>query len=209
MRKKSSAADRAGQKGVRSHVERDRSRPQGQAGTERVTDVADRPVRMASVGARSLMKTSSLATGQRVTPRSSVGLLPSAPAAKVPPRKPSTPANSHGRQQKIEERVAAASEELAAGITEAASAAEELRRAMEQIASGAEEAASASQETLAVATITAATLLQARDQAETARRRTETLQGLLADTSNQIGAWASNIKHNGERQAARSPSSSS
>ena len=62
-----------------------------------------------------------------------------------------------GRQQKIEERIAAASEELASGITEAASAAEELRRAMEQIATGAEEAASASQETLAVATNTAAT----------------------------------------------------
>jgi methyl-accepting chemotaxis protein len=201
MRKKSSAADRAGQKGDRSHVGRDRSRPQGQAGTERVTNVADRPVRLASVGARSLMKTSSLATGQRVTPRSSAGPLPLAPAAKVPPRKPSTPANSHGRQQKIEERVAAASEELASGITEAASAAEELRRAMEQIASGAEEAASASQEALAVATTTAATLLQARDQAESARRRTETLQGLLAETSNQIGAWATNIKHNGERQA--------
>jgi methyl-accepting chemotaxis protein len=201
MRKKSIAADRAGQKGVRSHVERDRSRPRGQAGTERVTNVADRPVRLADVGPRSLMKTSSLATGHRVTPRSGAGPLPSAPAAKVPPRKASTPSNSHGRQQKIEERVAAASEELASGITEAASAAEELRRAMEQIASGAEEAASASQQALAVATTTAATLLQARDQAEATYRRTESLQGLLAETSNQIGAWASNIKHNGERQA--------
>ena len=108
---------------------------------------------------------------------------------------------SPGRQQKIEERVAAASEELASGISEAASAAEELRRAMEQIASGAEEAASASQETLAAATSTVVTLVRARDQADSARRRTETLQGLLADTSNQIGSWASNIKHNGERQA--------
>ena len=59
---------------------------------------------------------------------------------------------SGARQQKIEERIAAATEELSAGITEAASAAEELRRSMEQIASGAEEAASAAQETLAVAT---------------------------------------------------------
>ena len=108
---------------------------------------------------------------------------------------------SPGRQQKIEERVAAASEELASGINEAASAAEELRRAMEQIASGAEEAASASQEALAAATSTAVTLVRARDQAELARRRTENLQSLLAETSNQIGSWASNIKHNGERQA--------
>ena len=72
---------------------------------------------------------------------------------------------------------------------------------MERIAAGAEEAASASQETLAVATNTAATLAQARDRAETSRRRTDTLQGLLAETSTQIGSWANNVKQNGERQA--------
>ena len=105
------------------------------------------------------------------------------------------------RQQKIEERIAAATEELAAGLTEAASAAEELRRSMEQIASGAEEAASAAQETLAVATNTAATLVQARDRAEGARRRTEAVELLLLETSSQIGTWAGNIKHNGDRQA--------
>jgi methyl-accepting chemotaxis protein len=110
-------------------------------------------------------------------------------------------ADTAGRKQKIEERVAAATEELASGITQAASAAEELRRAMEQIASGAEEAASASQQTLAVAARTSATLRQARDRADAARRRTDTLQGLLADSANQIGAWAANIRHNGERQA--------
>jgi methyl-accepting chemotaxis protein len=109
--------------------------------------------------------------------------------------------NVANRKEKIEERIAAASEELASGISEAASAAEELRKAMEQIASGAEEAASASQETLAVATGTAGTLVKARDLADLARRRSETLQGLLVETSNQIGAWATNIKRNGERQA--------
>jgi methyl-accepting chemotaxis protein len=105
------------------------------------------------------------------------------------------------RQQKIEERIAAATDELAAGLTEAASAAEQLRRSMEQIASGAEEAASAAQETLAVATNTAATLVQARDRAEGARRRTEAVESLLLETSSQIGTWAGNIKHNGDRQA--------
>jgi methyl-accepting chemotaxis protein len=98
-------------------------------------------------------------------------------------------------------RNAAATEQLSAGITEAASAAEELRRSMEQIASGAEEAASAAQETLAVATNTAATLVQARDRSEAARRRTDALEALLVETSNQIGTWASNIKHNGDRQS--------
>jgi len=114
----------------------------------------------------------------------------------------STLANGSGsRKQKIEERIAAATEELAAGITEAASAAEQLRRSMEQIASGAEEAASAAQETLAVASNTATTLSQARDRSEGARRRTDALEMLLAETSNQIGTWAGNVKHNGERQA--------
>ena len=39
--------------------------------------------------------------------------------------------------QKIEERLGAATEELASGITEASTAVEELRRAMEQIATNA------------------------------------------------------------------------
>ena len=72
---------------------------------------------------------------------------------------------------------------------------------MEQIAAGAEEAASASQQTLAVASNTASALLQARQRAESARSRSEKLQNLLTETAGQIGSWASNIKHNGERQA--------
>jgi len=72
---------------------------------------------------------------------------------------------------------------------------------MEQIATGAEEAASAAQETLAVATNTAATMVLARERAEGARRRTDALETLLVETSSQIGTWAGNIKHNGDRQA--------
>ena len=147
------------------------------------------------------MKTSELGAGKGDSRR----LVPQ-PASK--PTSPSTRRRKPGptgilsnRQQKIEERIAAATEELAAGLTEAASAAEELRRSMEQIASGAEEAASAAQETLAVATNTAATLVQARDRAEGARRRTEAVESLLLETSSQIGTWAGNIKHNGDRQA--------
>jgi methyl-accepting chemotaxis protein len=127
---------------------------------------------------------------------------PAGPAPAAPQRRKSAPTNISGsRQQKIEERIAAATEQLSAGITEAASAAEQLRRSMEQIASGAEEAASAAQETLAVAANTATTLLQARDRSESARRRTDALETLLVETSNQIGTWAGNIKHNGDRQA--------
>ena len=154
------------------------------------------PKTLAARGPKSLMKTSAFAerrTGLQATPSST-----SVPAQR---RKPA-PGNISGvRQQKIEERIAAATEELSAGITEAASAAEELRRSMEQIASGAEEAASAAQETLAVAVTIATTLAHARDRSEGARRRTDALETLLIETSSQIGMWASNIKHNGDRQA--------
>lgn len=159
------------------------------------------PKNLAASGPRSLMKTSELGAGKRdgrrlVPPSAS---KPASPSRRG--RKPAPTRISDNRQQKIEERIAAATEELAAGLTEAASAAEELRRSMEQIASGAEEAASAAQETLAVATNTAATLVQARNRAEGARRRTEAVESLLLETSSQIGTWAGNIKHNGERQA--------
>jgi methyl-accepting chemotaxis protein len=150
------------------------------------------------------MKTSAVASGNGVDRHAAAPARHSKTKAALrkAPGKAPTAGAAVSRQSKIEERIAAATEELASGITEASSAAEELRRAMEQIGSGAEEAASASQQALSAAGITATTLLQARDRAESSRRRTESLQTLLAETSNEISAWASNIKHNGERQAA-------
>jgi methyl-accepting chemotaxis protein len=200
MRKKSVGAERAGQKRVRPDVESDRSQIEAQTGPTGLTGQPD-AARVAGRGSKSLMKTSALGAGGGAPRRSGLGPVPSFAVTEVRRRKASSAARSGDRRRKIEERIAAVGEELASGITEAASAADELRRAMEQIASGAEEAASASQETLAVATNTVATLVQARARAETTRRRTETLQGLLAEASNQIGAWARNIKHIGERQA--------
>ena len=141
------------------------------------------------------MKTSQLSAGRSAPRRPGTPAKPSSA-----PRNKASSIISGSRQQKIEERIAAATEELSGGITEAASAAEELRRSMEQIASGAEEAASAAQETLAVAATTTATLVQARERSESARRRTEALETLLLETSSQIGSWAGNIKHNGDRQ---------
>jgi methyl-accepting chemotaxis protein len=156
---------------------------------------------LAASGPKSLMKTSALGAGRAAERRPSVQPSPGSASAPTQRRKPAASNISGARQQKIDERIAAATEQLSAGITEAASAAEELRRSMEQIASGAEEAASAAQETLSVATTTAATLVQARDRSEGARRRTDALEALLIETSNQIGVWARNIKHNGDRQA--------
>ena len=199
MRSKSIGAGRAGPKGLISAVEPDRARFQSQSAVDQSSGARDATTQVTGGRAKSLMKTSDLATKGRA--QNHFGPMPSAPAAKARRRKPAAAVKLADRSQKIEERIVAASEELASGITEAAAAAEELRRAMEQIASGAEEAASASQQTLAVATNTATNLIKARDLAEAARRRTETMRGLLVEASNQIGTWATNIKHNGERQA--------
>src|SRR6476620_10693192 len=166
-----------------------------------VTPVAPRVSRVAAATTKSLMKTSELGVRAGV-PRPPAARA-SRPAEPLKPRRltPDMRRNDVGRQQKIEERIATATEELASGINEASSAADELRRAMEKIASGAEEAASASQETLAAAANVATALTSAREKANGTRRRTEQLQQLLTETSNQISAWAGNIKQNGERQA--------
>jgi methyl-accepting chemotaxis protein len=107
-----------------------------------------------------------------------------------------------GGQEKISERIAAATEELASGLAEAAAAAEELRRSMEQIATGAEEAAGGAQEQLAAIKSTLANLTVARAQAEASRRRTEAVQVVLAETGVQIAASVRAIERNAERQAA-------
>jgi methyl-accepting chemotaxis protein len=201
MPKSSKGTVRGVQKKSDSPREPIRWRSQASPVSERPARASAAAITSASAGPKSLVKTSGLVMrgAPARLPGTVPGLVPAVPKA---PRKPSAAAGLGGRNQKIEERIGAASQELASGITEAASAAEELRRAMEQISSGAEEAAAAAQQTLAVAGTTSSTLLQARERADQARRRTEVLQGLITESSSQIGAWANNIKRNGERQAA-------
>jgi methyl-accepting chemotaxis protein len=106
------------------------------------------------------------------------------------------------RQQKAAERIGAATEELASGVTEASSAAEELRRAMEQIATGAEEAAGAAQQSLSAITNLGASFSDARSHAEIARSRTTALQNLLAETGAQIDTSVAAVEANAARQQA-------
>jgi methyl-accepting chemotaxis protein len=105
-------------------------------------------------------------------------------------------------KDKVSERVAAATEELASGLAQASAAAEELRRSMEQIAAGADEAAGASQEQLAAIKQVTSNLNTARGEADSSRRRTETAQVLLAETGAQIGASVQSIERNSARQEA-------
>jgi methyl-accepting chemotaxis protein len=142
-----------------------------------------------------LVKTTKL-TNSTAKRRKALAPKSSAAPSQRPVRKPTI---SSGKD-KVAERVAAATEELASGLIEASAAAEELRRSMEQISSGAEEAAGASQEQLAAIKQIAANLAVARTEADTSRRGTETAQVLLAETATQIGLSVQAIEKNSERQ---------
>ena len=127
---------------------------------------------------------------------------PAAAADHPAPTKPRQP--SGARHAQASERVAAATEQLASGLTEASAAAEELRRSMEQIASGADEAAGASREQLTAIESIVANLGTARAQSETSHRRTEAVQATLSDAALQITASVRAIERNAERQQAAS-----
>src|SRR5271156_3429241 len=100
------------------------------------------------------------------------------------------------------ERVAAATEEFASGLTEASAAAEELRKSMEQIASGAEEAAGASQAQLAAIKRIFDGLRTARGEADALRRRTDNVQIMLGEAAERITVSGRAIERNAQRQAA-------
>lgn len=102
----------------------------------------------------------------------------------------------------IAERVAAATEELASGLTQASAAAEQLQRSMEQISAGADEAAGASQEQLSAIKQVTASLTIARRESDMSRRRTEAAQLTLTEVAAQIGASVRSIESTAERQAA-------
>ncbi len=75
---------------------------------------------------------------------------------------------------------------MASGIAEAGSACDELRKAMEQIATGAEEAASAAEQSQRAVARIAANNRAASEAADVSVRKTEALQGLLANVNGQI-----------------------
>jgi methyl-accepting chemotaxis protein len=146
-----------------------------------------------------LVKTSKISPAPKGTVAASKASK-TAPAAKA-----SRAALANGKgvaKDKIAERIAAATEQLASGLTEASAAAEELRRAMEQIAAGANEAAGASQEQLAAIGNVKTNLTLARGEADSSRRRTEATQIMLVEMATQITASVRAVEKNAERQAA-------
>jgi methyl-accepting chemotaxis protein len=145
-----------------------------------------------------LVKTSKIAGSTAKSRRANVTPAATKPVAPPRGRAPGRPMS----KDKVSERVAAATEELASGLTEASAAAEELRRSMEQIAAGADEAAGASQEQLASIKQVTSNLTAARGEADRSRQRTEATQIMLAETGIRIGASVQSIERNSARQAA-------
>lgn len=123
---------------------------------------------------------------------------PAAAVAPVAPRSPK-PAAPGGTAT---ERLAAATEELASGLTESATATRQLGRSMEQIGRGAETAAGACQEQSAAIKRVVADLTTARDAAEASARRTEAVGVALAETSAQIAGSVRAIEQGAQRQSA-------
>jgi len=128
----------------------------------------------------------------------------------LPPRKPIAAGSDQqrrrqrtfGRQQKAAERVASATSQMASGIAEAASACEELSKAMEQITAGAEEAASAAEESQRAMARIASSNRTTTEAAENSVRKTEALQALIANTTDQIMTSLASIGRASERQVA-------
>lgn len=147
-----------------------------------------------------LVKTSKI-VGSAAKARHSAETARLAPATPPPAPRNRRPGKTLGKD-KVSERVAAATEELASGLAEASAAAEQLRRSMQQIAAGADEAAGASQEQLTAIKQVTANLTTARGEADNSRRRTESAQLLLAETAAQIGTSIQSIERNSERQVA-------
>ncbi len=103
-------------------------------------------------------------------------------------------------KQEVAERIGAATEELASGITQAAAAAEQLRRSLEQIATAAEESAGAAQESQAAVNSLGSIFTQGREQAAASRSTAETLQILLTEAGSQIERLVAAVQENSARQ---------
>jgi methyl-accepting chemotaxis protein len=143
-----------------------------------------------------LVKKSKIESAQDESTTPAAPKRPSAAAAAATRARKST-----AREETTAERLAAATEELASGLTESATATRELGRAMEQINRGAETAASACQEQSAAIKRIVADLTMSRDEADASTRRTDAVAVALAQGSVQIAGSIRAIEQGAQRQA--------
>ncbi len=110
-------------------------------------------------------------------------------------------ARTYARQQQAAERIAAASIQLAGGVTEASEALDLLQSAMTQISAGAEQASSAAQQSLHNVGAIASLIRDCRVAADQSLGKTRALQKLLDENRAQIGASVRALETASERQA--------
>ena len=109
-------------------------------------------------------------------------------------------ARTLAKQQQVAERIAAATSQLASGITEASSAVEELKRATDQIATGAQEASGAAQESLTAFKQVVESIKRQQHNCEIALSKSEAAQTLVSSACEEIKALVDNINVAAERQ---------
>lgn len=109
-------------------------------------------------------------------------------------------ARTMGRQQQAAERIAGATTELAAGVTEAMNAANQLQQAMTQIATGAEEAAGAAEESLQAVRLMGDQIRTQMNAAEDSRQRVENLQAMITEVSSNVAGTVQGVVEASEEQ---------
>jgi methyl-accepting chemotaxis protein len=109
-------------------------------------------------------------------------------------------ARTMGRQQQAAERIAGATTELGAGVTEAMTAANQLQQAMAQIATGAEEASGAAEESLQAVRLMGEQIKIQMGAAEDSRGRIDNLQTLIVDVSGNVASTVQGVVDASEEQ---------
>jgi len=110
-------------------------------------------------------------------------------------------ARTYAKQQQIAERIAAASAELASGVSEAAAAVEELQKTAQQIAAGAEQASGASQELLSSFKHATELVKKQMHITETSRVKVENQAVVVKKAGSAIEALVRNVVVASEKQA--------
>ncbi|MEO5968928.1 MAG: methyl-accepting chemotaxis protein [Bdellovibrionia bacterium] len=97
-----------------------------------------------------------------------------------------TQARTAAKRQQAAERIAAATEELASGVSQASAAAEEMSKAMEQISLGATQASSGAQESQSVAQVLLKGTVTSSEAANQSLRKANNIQELVRTTFSDL-----------------------
>ena len=111
-------------------------------------------------------------------------------------------ARTVAKQQQAAQRIASSTAELASAITEASSAREQLSKASASIAAGAEQSSSSCQESLAAINQVNQSLKTQQEVITESKERSDILQTLIENVSNEISNLVDNIGTASDKQTA-------